>query len=69
MTLECPTEMSHSKIYTIFTKDKITLDWACCVQNWLVLFKYNVPRLNEYKTYDKIESKPWFCPTKHKNNV
>lgn len=28
MTLECPTEMSHSKIYTIFTKDKITLDWA-----------------------------------------
>lgn len=28
MTLEYPTETDHSKIYTIFTKDKITLDWA-----------------------------------------
>lgn len=57
MTLECPTEMSYSKIYAIFTKDKITSDWACCVQNWLVLFKENVLRLNEYETYHKIESK------------
>lgn len=28
MTLECPTEMNHFKIHTIFTEDKITLDWA-----------------------------------------
>lgn len=28
MTLECPAEMRHTKIYTLFRKDKITLAWA-----------------------------------------
>lgn len=58
MTLECPTEMNHFKIHTIFTEDKITLDWALdAVHTKLIIsLKPKCTQAKQMETYCKNDN-------------